>query len=337
MTPAVISSDEVNRPGPDLSFIVPVFNEVECISELYSQLNSASQGLMKEAEVIFINDGSTDGSDGLLDSIAEKDPRVTVVHFRRNYGKSAALDAAFRLARGEIIITLDADLQDDPAEIPRFLAKLDEGYDMISGWKRKRHDPLNKTVPSRLFNWFTRKVSGLDIHDFNSGFKAYRKESLADLRLYGELHRYVPVLLHWEGFRVGEIEVAHRPRLAGKSKFGSRRLITGAFDLMTVILTSKFRSRPLHFFGYIAVVLGLIGGVALAWLFALAVTGIDPLHPRPMLYGSILLILTSVSLIATGLLGELIKSLSPYTNNYHVRSTRKAKSQSNSSKDHADH
>ena len=326
---------ETGPPQPELTFVIPVFDESGCIKELYSQLNLVSQDIKLGLEILFVDDGSTDGSDALLDAIAANDPRVAVIHFRRNYGKSAALDAAFRLARGDIIITLDADLQDDPAEIPRFLAKLDEGYDVVSGWKRTRHDPLSKTLPSRLFNWFTRKVSGLALHDFNSGFKAYRRECLAQLRLYGELHRYIPVVLHWEGFRIGEMEVTHRPRLAGKSKFGSRRLITGAFDLMTVVLTSKFRHRPLHFFGYAAVVLGLIGGLALAWLFALSVTGLDPLRPRPLLYASILLLLTSVSLIATGLLGELIKSLSPYSNEYHLRPTKSGKSRHHASDDHA--
>lgn len=303
-----------------LSFVVPAFNEVECIAEFHRQLTAAIAKLDRPAEIIYIDDGSTDGSAAVLDAIAVADPRVAVAHMRRNYGKSAALDLGFRMAAGMIVFTLDADLQDDPVEIPRFLAALAAGDDVVSGWKKLRHDPIDKTLPSLVFNWFTRRVSGLQLHDFNSGFKAYRREALADLRLYGELHRYIPVLLHWEGFRIGEIDVAHRPRFAGKSKFGARRLLNGAFDLMTVTLTSKFRNRPLHFFGYIAVAMGAVGGLMLAWLFFLSIFEVDPLRPRPMLYASIMLLFTSVILIATGLIGELVKSLAPNVANYRLRS-----------------
>lgn len=303
-----------------ISFVVPAYNEVECIAEFHRQLTAVLSQLGRPAEIIYINDGSSDGTAALLDTIAADDDRVIVAHMRRNYGKSAALDLGFKMAGGGIVFTLDADLQDDPVEIPRFLTALDAGNDVVSGWKKLRHDPIDKTLPSLVFNWFTRKVSGLELHDFNSGFKAYRREALADLRLYGELHRYIPVLVHWEGFKVGEIDVAHRPRFAGKSKFGARRLLTGAFDLLTVILTQRFRSRPLHFFGYIAVVLGVLGTLGLAYLFVLSFFEIDPLRPRPMLYASITMIFTSVILIATGLLGELVKSLGPASADYRLRS-----------------
>ena len=303
-----------------LSFVVPAFNEVECIAEFHRQLTSVLSTLAVPGEIIYINDGSTDGSAAVLDAIASSDSRVVVAHMRRNYGKSAALDLGFRMAAGAIVFTLDADLQDDPKEIPRFLQALETGKDVVSGWKKLRHDPLTKTLPSLVFNWFTRRVSGLELHDFNSGYKAYRREALSDVRLYGELHRYIPVLLHWEGFRVGEIDVAHHPRFAGKSKFGARRLLTGAFDLMTVILTAKFRSRPLHFFGYIAVALGVLGSLGLAYLFWLSFFEIDPLRPRPLLYASITMIFTSVILMATGLLGELVKSLGPDVADYRLRS-----------------
>jgi glycosyltransferase involved in cell wall biosynthesis len=302
-----------------VSFVIPVFDEVECIGEFHRQLAAAVSALGRDAEVLYVDDGSTDGTSGALDQIVASCPWAEVAHMRRNYGKSAALDLGFRMARGAVVFTLDADLQDDPAEIPRFLLALSEGNDVVSGWKKLRHDPIGKTLPSLVFNWFTRAVSGLQIHDFNSGFKAYRREALTDLRLYGELHRYIPVLLHWEGFRVCEIEVAHRPRFAGKSKFGARRLLNGAFDLLTVILTSRFRNRPLHFFGYIAVVLGALGSLMLGWLFALSIFEVDPLRPRPMLYASMMMISTAALLIATGLLGELIKSLLPHVPDYRTR------------------
>lgn len=319
--PPRTASPAVPRFG-SVSFVIPVFNENACLPELYRQLTAVTAQHCPDAEIIFIDDGSTDGSADTMDRIAAADKRVVVAHLRRNYGKSAALDLGFRMAAGGTVITLDADLQDDPAEIPRFLASMADGLDMVSGWKRNRQDPMDKTLPSAVFNWFLRKVSGLALHDFNCGFKAYRHEALADLQLYGELHRYIPVLLHWEGFRIGEIEVAHRPRLAGKSKFGARRLLTGAFDLMTVTLTAKFRSRPLHFFGYAAVGFGALSGAMLSWLFALSILDLDPLRPRPMLYTALLLAFTSVILIATGLLGELIKSTAPYSADYRLRSVK---------------
>jgi glycosyltransferase involved in cell wall biosynthesis len=308
------------RRGRSVSFVIPVFNEEGSIGPLHAALVKVIEGLAPDTTMMFVDDGSTDQSPRILDTIAASDSRVRVLHLRRNYGKAAALDAGFRHARSDVVITLDADMQDDPSEVPRFLAKLDEGFDMVSGWKRLRHDPIEKTLPSAIFNWFVRRISGLEIHDFNSGFKAYSADCLKDRQIYGELHRYIPALLHWDGFRVCEIEIAHHPRTSGQSKFGVRRYFTGAFDLLTVILTSKFRSRPLHFFGYMALLLGLIGSAALTWLFALSILKIEPLHQRPLLYVGLLFILTSVLLLSTGLLGELIKSLQqPSKPDYLVR------------------
>jgi glycosyltransferase involved in cell wall biosynthesis len=328
-TPSPVATELSETCGPDLppelSIVVPVLDESGSIAELHAQLGRALAGTGRTAEIIFVDDGSTDGTAAILDSLAQQDPRIAVVHFRRNYGKAAALDCAFRLAQGAIVITLDGDLQDDPAEIPKFLAALTEGYDVVSGWKRARRDPLDKTLPSLVFNWFGRRISGLPLHDFNCGFKAYRREALSELRLYGELHRYIPILLHWEGFRVGEIAVVHRPRRTGRSKFGARRLLTGAFDLLTVLLTTRFRSRPLHFFGFAAIGLGAFGGTGLAVLFLLSVLHIDRLHPRPMLYVSILCIMTAVTLVVAGLLGELIKSLAPHAPDYRLRAIRPAR------------
>jgi glycosyltransferase involved in cell wall biosynthesis len=291
-----------------LSFVIPVCNEEGSLERLHLAIVETVERLGFETSIIFIDDGSSDQSPQILDALALADPRVSVLHFRRNYGKSAALDAGFRHATGSVVITVDADMQENPGETPRLLAKLDEGFDVVSGWKRARQDPIDKTLPSRFFNWLVRHVSGLNIHDFNCGFKAYRSESLKDLQLYGELHRYIPALLHWRGFKVTEIGVTHLPRNSGRSKFGISRLFTGAFDLLTVLLTSKFRSRPLHFFGYIAVVFAIVGSAVLIWLFALHVLGIESLHPRPLLYLAMLLIVTAVLLLSTGLLGELIKS-----------------------------
>lgn len=318
-----IPIEAAGKPPPfGLSLVIPVFNEAGSIGELYLEIARVLDRLDETVEIIFVDDGSTDDSGTILDALADEDPRVTVTHFRRNYGKSAALDCAFRAACGEVVITMDADRQDDPTEIPNFLAALAEGYDVISGWKRKRQDPLSKTMPSAVFNWCVRSVSGLQLHDFNCGFKAYRREALDELRLYGELHRYIPALLHWDGFRIGEIAVAHRQRSAGKSKFGAKRLLTGAFDFLTVVLTSKFRSRPLHFFGGAAFGLGLIGFSSLAWLFLMSILEFDPLRPRPLLYGSILCIVMSVLLMATGLLGELVKSLAPHNADYRLRAKK---------------
>jgi glycosyltransferase involved in cell wall biosynthesis len=307
------------RPGL-VSIIVPVFNEEDCLDALHRELGEVLPRLARPYEIIFVNDGSTDGSRDIIEALARQNENVVAVSLQRNSGKSAALDAGFRLARGDIIFTMDADLQDDPAEIPRFLAEIEKGSDLVNGWKKERLDPLNKTMPSKLFNLFTAQVSGLSLHDFNCGFKAYRRAALADLQLYGELHRFIPVLVHWNGFKVTEIPVHHRKRYAGHSKFGARRLITGAFDLLTVMLTSQYRSRPLHFFGYIALLFGLTGALMLMWLFATSVLGLEELRPRPMLYGSILLVLVSAIFFAAGLVGELIKSFHPDARDYRINS-----------------
>lgn len=303
-----------------MSFIVPVFNEEDCLDALHRELDEVLPRLARQYEIIFINDGSTDGSRNIIEALARQNENVIAVNLQCNSGKSAALDAGFRLARGDIIFTMDADLQDDPAEIPRFIAEIEKGSDLVNGWKKLRLDPLNKTMPSKLFNFFTARVSGLSLHDFNCGFKAYRRAALADIQLYGELHRFIPVLVHWNGFKVTEIPVNHRKRYAGQSKFGARRLITGAFDLMTVMLTAQYRSRPLHFFGYIALLFGLAGALMLIWLFATSVLGLDELRPRPMLYGSILLVLISAIFFAAGLVGELIKSFHPDARDYRINS-----------------
>ena len=292
-----------------LSVIVPLLNEEGSIGPLHEALSASLRGIGQPYEIIFVDDGSTDRGPAILAALALADPAVAVVSLRRNFGKAAALDAGFRSASGDILITMDADLQDDPKEIPRFLAKLAEGYDLVTGWKKVRHDPLSKTLPSRVFNGVVSAVSGLKLHDFNCGFKAYRAELADALSLYGDMHRFIPVLAHWYGFRVAEIPVEHHPRQFGASKYGVGRFFKGFFDLLTVMLIARFRSRPLHFFGYMALLIGALGAIGLGYLFVESILGTDSMRPRPLLYVSIILIVAAVQLLSTGLLGELIKSL----------------------------
>lgn len=294
-------------PARRVSVVVPVFNEVDSLPPLVAEIETAAAGLGAPFEIIFVNDGSTDGSQSVLAQIAETRPHVRLIEFRRNFGKAAALDAGFRAAAGDVVFTLDADLQDDPAEFATLLAKLDEGYDAVSGWKRVRLDPIDKTAPSKLFNAVVSRVSGLKLNDFNCGFKAYRAEALEDLTLYGELHRFIPVLLHWRGFRVGEAPVNHRARKFGKSKFGAGRLFTGALDLATVILNTRYQTRPLHVFGLAGAALGASGLLILGYLTALWFAGAGPIGDRPLFFLGILLAVSSLQFFTVGLLGEFIQ------------------------------
>ena len=229
---------------PDLSLVIPLLNEEESLRPLMEQIRGVLASQDRTYEVIFIDDGSTDGSLAVLEDLHNTYPEVKVIQFRRNFGKAAAYTAGFQRARGTYIITMDADLQDDPAEIPNLLAKIEEGYDLVSGWKKKRFDPLGKTLPSKFFNWVTGRVSGIDIHDFNCGLKIYRSEVTKDIRVLGELHRYIPVLAHLEGYRIGEIPVQHHPRQYGVTKYGWGRLLKGFFDLLTVMYIGKYMGRP---------------------------------------------------------------------------------------------
>lgn len=293
---------------PEISVIIPLFNEQGSLAVLHEKLTTALGEIGRPYEILFIDDGSTDQSAGILDDLCGKDPQVGVVHFRRNFGKAAGLDAGFRRARGAILITMDADLQDEPAEIPRLLEAIEAGADVVSGWKRVRRDPLGKTLPSRLFNWAVSRTSGLKLHDFNCGLKAYRKETVEDLHLYGELHRYVPVLLFWRGFRVTEVTVQHNPRRHGRSKYGFERFARGFFDLLTVLLNTRYRARPLHLFGVVGALLGTIGFGVLSYLSVLWFMGLQPIGNRPLLFLGLLLVMVGIQLVSTGLLGELINS-----------------------------
>ncbi|HUT37269.1 MAG TPA: glycosyltransferase family 2 protein [Planctomycetota bacterium] len=299
---------------PDLSIVIPLHNEVDNVEPLHAELLAALAQTGRSAELLFVDDGSTDGTFERLRGLHERSaaepaaPRVRVLRLRRRFGKSAALAAAFEEARGGIVFTMDGDLQDDPKEIPRFLEKLEEGYDLVSGWKRERHDPWHKVLPSRLFNRVVSCVSGVRMHDFNCGFKAYRAEVVRELTLYGDLHRFVPVLAHAKGFRVGEIVVQHRPRTHGRSKYGVKRLFTGFLDLLTVLLVTSYASRPLHLFGGIGL-LGFGAGVGInVYLAILWLAGERPIGQRPLLTAGVLLMILGIQLISLGLIGEMIVS-----------------------------
>ena len=256
------------------SIVIPLFNEGESLRTLHAELDRVfADGARGPVEFIFVDDGSRDDSWAVVQELAEGDPRVRGIRFRRNFGKAAALTAGFEAARGEIVFTLDADLQDDPAEIPRFLERLDQGLDVVSGWKRTRHDPWHKVGPSRVFNWMVSTLTGCELHDHNCGFKVYRREVLDEVGIYGELHRFVPVLAHARGFRVGEIVVNHRARRFGPSKYGVTRLIKGLLDLLTVRFLTRFSQRPLHVLGALGLALLVLGGLGLVYMAILWLAG----------------------------------------------------------------
>ena len=291
--------------SPGISVVEPVYDEVESLEELYSGITTACEQLGRGHEIIFIDDGCRDGSDRKLDELAKRDARVQVIHFRRNFGKSPALAAGFERVRGEIVLTLDADLQDDPAMIPDFVERIDAGADLVSGWKRRRHDPIGKTAPSKLFNWVVRKLSGIPLQDFNCGFKAYRIECIRELSVYGGFHRFLPVLAGARGFKIEQLVVNHRPRKHGESKFGVGRFFDGLLDLLTVLLVTKYRTRPLHFFGFPGVALGALGLMLLVYLTVLWTLG-EPIGTRPLLTLGVLLTITGLQFLCFGLLGELL-------------------------------
>ena len=287
-----------------LSFIIPILNEQDSLSELYNEI--LQNCVSYDYEIIFIDDGSSDNSFGVMQQMAAKDEKVKVIKFRRNFGKAAALQLGFTIASGEIVFTLDGDLQDNPIEIPHFIEKLNEGYDLVSGWKRKRHDPLYKTLPSKLFNFVTAKTFRLKLKDYNCGFKAYRHPLEKELTLYGEMHRYIPVLAHSLGYKVGEIAVTHRPRKYGKSKYGKERYLRGFFDLLTVKMITQYSKSPLYLFGRIGVASTLIGIIIGIYLAVLKLFYGQPLSNRPLLLLGILLIIGGLQFISLGLISELI-------------------------------
>jgi glycosyltransferase involved in cell wall biosynthesis len=293
-----------------ISIVVPVYDEEESVVPLYDAVRAQLDEIGESYEIIFVDDGSRDGSFTVLHALHERDPRVRVIRFRRNFGKTPALVAGFAQARGDIVFTMDADLQDDPTEIPRFLEKLAEGYDLVSGWKYPRHDPLTKTVPSYFFNRMVGITTGVKLHDMNCGFKAYRHELLDDIKLYGELHRFVPVLAHQRGFRVTEVKVRHHQRKYGKSKFGARRFLRGFLDLLMVLFLMSYLRTPLRLFGMIGLLATLAGLAVDGYVVAdrfLPFGSQQPIHERPLLFVGIMLLIFGVSFILTGLQSEMIR------------------------------
>ena len=291
-----------------ISVVVPVHDEEHSVEPLFGELRAALDPLGTEWEVLFVDDGSTDGTFGALTRLHDREAGVRIVRLRRNFGKATALAAGFAQAAGDVVVTIDGDLQDDPAEIPRLLTKLDEGFDLVSGWKTRRRDPLRRRIVSRVFNGVTGRISGLRLHDLNCGLKAYRAEVLRGLRLYGELHRFIPVLAHYRGFRVAEVPVNHRPRGHGRSRYGMERYLRGFFDLLTVTFMGRYRYRPLHLFGGLGLLLGGVGFAVLAYLTVVKLMG-HAIGQRPLLTLGVLLVVVGIQLFSLGLVGELVTSL----------------------------
>ncbi|HUS71381.1 MAG TPA: glycosyltransferase family 2 protein [Anaerolineae bacterium] len=301
------SSEDPER-HVDLSVVVAVLDEEESIRPLYSGLDQVLDSLGREYEIIFIDDGSEDSSFQILKSLYENDrEHVRVIQFRRNFGKTAALAAGFRETRGEVVITMDADLQDDPTEIPGLLDKLNEDYDLVVAWRHERRDPLSKRLPSKVANAAVSLLTGVKIHDLNCGFKAYRREVVADLKLYGELHRFVPVLAHWRGYRVTEQKVVHRPRQYGQSKYGFERLGRSFLDFGMVLFLTYYLKRPMHLFGTLGALLFLFGFAIGLYLTGLWVLG-EGIGWRPLLFLGILAMIVGVQMASIGLLGEMVRN-----------------------------
>ena len=313
-------------PGIDVSVIIPVMNEKPTVQPLVDQICDVFTGAVARPsfEILIVDDGSTDGTWEAISGVAERpDSPVKALRFRRNFGKASALDAGFRHARGAVVVTMDGDLQDDPKEIPRFLEKIQEGYDVVSGWKTDRKDPVAKVLPSRFFNWVTRTYSGVELHDFNCGFKAYRSEVTRSVRLYGDLHRYVPVLADDLGFKVGEIAVEHHARAHGASKYGWSRLMNGFVDLLTVITITRFLRKPAHLFGGLGISLGIVGFGILSYLSLLWFAGQGPIGNRPLFFLGILSVILSANLVFFGMLAELLnRKLDAGGWDYHISETK---------------
>ncbi|HEX4954456.1 MAG TPA: glycosyltransferase family 2 protein [Thermoanaerobaculia bacterium] len=292
----------------EVSVVIPVLDEVGTVSELAEKVAAVLDRLGRHFEIVFVDDGSRDGTAAAIEVAHGRDPRVKLVRLRRNFGKAAALTAGFEHSRGRIVITMDGDLQDDPEEIPRFLEQIEEGgFDLVSGWKRERRDPISKRYPSLLFNWVTSRLARVPLHDFNCGFKAYRREVVEEVSIYGELHRYIPVLASRRGYSIGELEVKHHPRTSGVSKYGWDRLYKGLLDLITVLFITRYTSRPLHLFGLVGLVSLLLGfGVnlhlAIQWMRG------QYLSNRPLLLLGVLLMLLGIQVLTTGLIAEMLAS-----------------------------
>ncbi|WP_295988669.1 glycosyltransferase family 2 protein [uncultured Alistipes sp.] len=310
--------------APDVSVVVPVYDEAESLPELTAWIDRVARAEGLTYEIVMVDDGSDDGSWEVIERLAAQYPAVRAVGFARNYGKSAALYCGFAEARGEVVFTMDADLQDSPDEIPAMRRMiLDEGYDLVSGWKKRRHDPIGKRWPSKFFNWTARTVSGIRLHDFNCGLKAYRRKVVKSIEVYGEMHRYIPILARRAGFRrIGEKVVEHRARKYGRSKFGLERMIKGYLDLITVSFMSHFGRSPMYFFGSLGTVMFLLGGATTAWVIGAKLykqahdVPLRPVTDQPLFYLAILAIVLGVQLFLAGFLGELINRGASNRNDY---------------------
>lgn len=304
----------------DVSVVIPLFNEDESLPELAAWIQSVMTREQLSYEVIMVDDGSTDNSWQVIESLRSNNPLIKGIKFQRNYGKSAALNEAFKAAQGDVIITMDADMQDSPDEIPELRRMvLQDGYDMVSGWKKKRYDnTLTKNIPSKLFNAAARKSSGIKLHDFNCGLKAYRKKVVKSIEVYGEMHRYIPILAKWAGFRkIGEKVVEHRARKYGVTKFGWSRFVNGFLDLFSIMFVGKFGKRPMHFFGLWGSVVFFIGFVIWAYLFVAKFAFLQyNMTDRPLFYVGIISLVVGVQLFLAGFLGELIARNSSERNSY---------------------
>jgi|SRR5688572_29093629 len=305
----------------NLSVVVPLYNEAESLPELSEWISRVMDTNNFSYEVILVDDGSRDNSWQVIKKLAEKNSNIKGIRFRRNYGKSAALNSGFEVAKGDVIITMDADLQDSPDEIPELYRMIKNGDDLVSGWKKKRHDPLSKTIPTRLFNWTTRRMSGIkNLHDFNCGLKAYRHEVVKSIEVYGEMHRYIPVLAKWAGFtRITEKVVEHHPRKYGKTKFGLERFINGFLDLLSITFVSRFGKKPMHLFGLFGTLSFLMGfGIAVKLAIDKYVYDIFNMTDRPLFYFGILAMIIGTQLFVAGFLGELIARNSLDRNSYEI-------------------
>lgn len=310
----------------DLSVVIPLFNEQESLSELSQWIIKVCEENNISFEIYFIDDGSTDDSWNSIESLAKNDSRIKGISFRRNYGKSAALNTGFSKSKGAVVITMDADLQDNPNEIPELMQMItNDGYDIVSGWKRERRDPISKTVPTKIYNGVTRLVSGIKLHDMNCGLKAYKLEVVKNIEVYGEMHRYIPIIAHWSGFKkIGEKVVVHRERKYGKTKFGLERFVFGFLDLFSITFMGKFGKRPMHLFGSLGTLLFIIAFLFLTWV------GIDKLFfhkgakliaDRTEFYIAIVAMILGVQMFLAGFIGEMIARSSPKSNFYHIKAS----------------
>ncbi len=305
------NTQDADRRAVDVSVVIPVYNEEDNLPLLTEALMSVLKDADYAWEIVFVDDGSTDNSRAVLDEIRQSHDNIVLALHRSNFGKSQALSAGFRIAKGDILLTMDADLQDDPTEIPRMLAELESGTDLVIGWRtnRKDNDPITKTVPSAVANWMTRTITGVHLNDMNSGFKGFRRAVVEQISLHSDLHRYIPVLAYARGFSIKELPVQHYPRKHGRSKYGAERYIRSLFDLLTVLFLTRFRYRPLHFFGIIGLASGTLGVLISGYLTVLWFLGYRPIGDRPLLLLGVLLILVGIQFTLSGLVADLIVSI----------------------------